>query len=121
MKIISVDQVSYSDLVEDDLFLDPGLGHLSKADVEMLMEQFHELRVYIKVAGSRAAIHAMPAGPDSKVTRLNVERRTWTHGLRSTYGAGCRCVTCTEAQRDYMRSYSADRRASAKEEPAEVT
>lgn len=51
--------------------------------------------------------------PSAPVYRLRIERRRWTHGLRSTYIAGCRCGPCTAAQRVYMRGYKQQRRERA--------
>lgn len=55
----------------------------------------------------------LPMAADAQVFRLAVERRRWTHGLRSTYVSGCRCGPCTAAQRVYMRNYKRERTPDA--------
>lgn len=105
MKILNIEHVTRTDLVEDDFYVP---GHQLLENIEANVNN-----------GSLALMLAttdQPANADDQVTRLNIDRRNRTHGLRSTYGAGCRCSTCTSAQRDYMRTYSAGRRAAAREE-----
>lgn len=104
MKILSIEHVTRADLVEDDFYVP---GH-------QLLENI-EANVKTGMLALAICTKAPDTVADVEVTRLNIERRNRTHGLRSTYGAGCRCSTCTSAQRDYMRSYSADRRAAARE------
>jgi hypothetical protein len=113
MKILTVDHITVADLVEDDIFLDPSYGHVPAEGVTQLLNEFHAIKVYLRSDGGPT--WPFPAGADDRVTRLNVQRRAWVHGLRSTYGGGCRCVTCTEAQRAYMRDYQRERRADEKE------
>ena len=67
--------------------------------------------------------------PPKELTALGVRDawsnlRTWTHGSRSTYVAGCRCKDCREASRAYQAHYRLSTRnaqAVEKTSPRQVT
>jgi len=100
MKIQGED-VLVRDLQPGDFF---AVGPAGDGDWENLVENGDFISIRMRTLGPLQMPEDMP------VQRLHIERKRWTHGLRSTYIAGCRCTSCTAAQRVYMRSYARTRK-----------
>lgn len=59
-------------------------------------------------------IHVLQPWDDFDAEPTSGDFRNRTHGLRSTYKAGCRCKPCTVANREYHRPRMRERQRAGK-------